>query len=180
MKRNYIVMTISIVSILAISYLFYYRYNNLYCYNKNALGSYTFIIDDKDIYRGLDLSHHNTIVAFDGLSKYDFIYHKATEGSTFMDPKFDEREEKFIKMGIPYGAYHFFTTTSSGKEQFSNFKNNVSKGCPLIPVLDIEINKNKWSVSKLNKEIADWITLCEKHYGVKPIIYSSSWFYIRY
>ena len=45
----------------------------------------------KDLYKGLDLSHQNKIVDFDALGKYDFIYHKATEGNTFVDPKFNSR-----------------------------------------------------------------------------------------
>lgn len=56
----------------------------------------------------------------------------------------------------------------------------MSTVLPLIPVIDIEINRNNWSKKKLNKELGDWIALCEEYYGVKPIIYSSSWFYIRY
>ena len=134
----------------------------------------------KDLYKGLDLSHHNKIVDFDALGKYDFIYHKATEGNTFVDPKFNSRINQFVRMGIPCGAYHFFTTGSSGKAQFKHFKSVVSKNYPLIPVLDIEINKNGWSKKKLNKELSTWINLCEKYYGVKPIIYSSSHFYIKY
>ena len=137
-------------------------------------------IDDGDLMRGLDLSHHNKIVNFDKLRDMDFIYHKATEGSTFADPRFAERMEKFTQMDIPCGAYHFFTTSSSGKAQFRHFKSIVSKKYPLIPVLDIEINRNNWSTKKLNEELAVWIGMCEEYYGVKPIIYSSSWFYIRY
>lgn len=139
-----------------------------------------FKYERKELYKGLDLSHHNKITSFDALADYDFVYHKATEGSTFKDPKFEERMCKFVEMGIPCGAYHFFSTGSSGKAQFENFKNCVPKDFPLIPVLDIEINKNRWSKSKLNKELATWIKLCEKHYGIKPIIYSSSDFYIFY
>jgi lysozyme len=139
-----------------------------------------FKMEDKDIYKGLDLSHHNKIIEYDNLSEFDFIYHKATEGSSFVDPKFETRFYQFVKMGIPVGAYHFFTTSSSGKAQFENFKRVVPKTAPLIPVLDIEINKNKWSASKLNRELSVWINLCEEYYGIKPIIYSSSWFYARY
>lgn len=178
MKRKYIIMAIFIIAGLSLTYLFYY--NSKFCYNNNALGSYEFIIEDKDSYKGLDLSHHNKIVSFEGISHYDFIYHKATEGSTFVDPKFSERIKKCIRLGMPCGAYHFFSTSSSGKDQFENFKRNVPTNMPLIPVIDIEINKNNWSKEKLNEELGVWIQLCEEYYGVKPIIYSSSWFYKHY
>ena len=137
-------------------------------------------VDKNDLFKGIDLSHHNKITDFEKLKGIDFVYHKASEGSTFTDPRFAQRMEKFSEMGIPCGAYHFFTTSSSGKDQFNHFKSVVSRKYSLIPVLDIEINRNKWSSNKLNKELAVWIKMCEDYYGVKPIIYSSSYFYNRY
>lgn len=70
-------MAVFIAAGLILSYLFYY--NSKFCYNNNALGSYEFIIEDKNLYKGLDLSHHNKIVSYEGISNYDFVYHKATE-----------------------------------------------------------------------------------------------------
>ena len=98
-------------------------------YNAGALTDpLNFKYEEKEIYKGLDLSHHNKIIKYEGLSEYDFIYHKATEGSTFVDPKFKSRMVQILKMGIPFGGYHFFTTTASGKEQFENFKKVVHIG----------------------------------------------------
>ncbi len=139
-----------------------------------------FKYEAKDLYKGLDLSHHNKINDFDALSQFDFIYHKATEGATFVDPRFKTCYNECVKRGVPIGAYHFFTTTSSGEKQFENFKRVVPKTCALLPMLDIEINKNNWSKGKLNRELATWIKMCKEYYGVKPIIYSSSWFYKQY
>ena len=135
---------------------------------------------DKKIYKGIDISHHNKVSDFDALKNLDFIYHKATEGSTIHDTKFKTRMEKFIERRIYCGAYHFFSTTSPAEKQFENFAKVVPKDLPLIPMLDIEINKGNWSKRKLNIELDKWIKLCQKHYGVKPIIYSSSDFYIKY
>lgn len=139
-----------------------------------------FEIDYKTIYTGVDISHHNKILIYEHLKDLDFIYHKATEGSDYQDSKFSNRMWQFVRMGIPCGAYHHFTTSASGKTQFENFKNNVENIFPLKPVLKITHNNNFWSKEKLNKELAVWIKLCEKHYGVKPIIYCSDVFYKAY
>jgi lysozyme len=185
MKKT-IFITAIILAILSVAGYFVYQaltdsagYPTSVAFDDSKL-PWIYTIDEDDLLKGLDLSHHNKIVNYERQKDIDFIYHKATEGSTFTDPQFKSRMKRFSEIGIPCGAYHFFTTGSSGKAQFNHFKSVVSKDYPLIPVLDIEINRNNWSVSKLNGELAEWIRLCEKHYGVKPIIYSSSWFYVRY
>lgn len=134
----------------------------------------------KDNYHGIDISHHNKITDFNVLANgIDFVYHKATEGATIQDKKFTNRMNKFLDMGIPFGAYHYFTSLSSAKAQFDNFRSVAPTNLPLIPVIDIEDNKGKWSSKKLNAELAEFIRLCEEHYGVTPIIYSSSGFYTK-
>ena len=203
MKKNSTkkrIVIITVLSLLTAGSLFVYKiYDDKYKLRNEQDGPFNYVAtktykmghldtptpwefrhSNKKIYKGIDLSHHNHVLDFDALKKVDFIYHKATEGSTFRDLKFKTRMEQFVQRGIYCGAYHFFTTTISAEKQFENFASVVPKDLPLIPVLDIERNKGKWSKRKLNIELDKWIKLCEKHYGVKPIIYSSSDFYIKY
>jgi lysozyme len=86
---------------------------------------------------GVDLSHHNTVTNWE-LVEADFIFLKATEGSTFTDSKYISYRDKAQKHGIAVGAYHFMTTSSSAKRQFQNFYRVVGENIDLLPVLDVE------------------------------------------
>lgn len=123
--------------------------------------------------RGIDLSHHNKVTNWDSVAKtIDFVIIKATEGSTFKDPCFKSYWRNAKKHNIIRGAYHFFKPGVPGDEQFENFKNtvNLSQG-DFVPVLDVE-NKEA-DINEVNK----WLELAEKHYGVKPILYTEYLFF---
>jgi GH25 family lysozyme M1 (1,4-beta-N-acetylmuramidase) len=59
---------------------------------------------------GPDISHHQKEKNVD-LAKakphVDFVFLKATEGTTFVDETFKTRWQKLAQLGIPRGAYHF-------------------------------------------------------------------------
>lgn len=125
---------------------------------------------------GIDLSHHNSKIEWNKL-EVDFVYLKATEGSSFKDPKYLEYRDSCIKNNISIGAYHFFSCNVSGYKQFKNFKNTVKDKFDLHPVLDVETcNIPK---KKLQEEVSNWIIECYNHYKVYPIIYTSDSFYIH-
>lgn len=137
------------------------------------------VLDDTNRLKGIDLSHHNSGIRWDQLD-VDFVYLKSTEGSSHVDSRFHTYRDSCLSNNIPVGAYHFFTTSSPASSQFVNFRNTVGHTTNLIPVIDIEINKNKWSRKKMNQEIQTFIDLCFDEYGVAPIIYTSDNFYTRY
>ena len=49
---------------------------------------------DYDV-RGLDLSHHNGKILYEGLDTLDFVFLKATEGTTHIDRDFETHYEGF-------------------------------------------------------------------------------------
>ncbi|HQP05042.1 MAG TPA: GH25 family lysozyme [Bacteroidales bacterium] len=133
---------------------------------------------------GIDISHHQKSVDWELLvekNKPDFIFLKATEGSSHTDSKYSEYAAEARKQGIPVGAYHFFSYNSSGKQQASNFIKTarLSKG-DLFPVLDVEFRKNmkdrKWIIA----EISSFCKEIKKEYGVNPIIYCEYDYYKKY
>lgn len=130
---------------------------------------------------GIDLSNHNTVTNQNKVTA-DFIFLKATEGSTLRDKKFNKYRAAAQKRGIPVGAYHFFTTSSSAEKQFENFHKVVGHNIDLIPVLDAEVIAKRYPMSKSRylQHAKRFVDLCKKHYGVKPIIYSPEWFYKKY
>jgi lysozyme len=130
---------------------------------------------------GIDLSNHNKVKNWSEIEA-DFIILKATEGSTFTDKQFASYRAKAIELGIPVGAYHFMTTSSSADKQFKHFSRVVGDSIDIIPVLDVEIQTKGYpmSANEYFKHIETFVDMCKEYYGVKPIIYSSQWFYKKY
>ncbi|MEI6346483.1 MAG: GH25 family lysozyme [Bacteroidota bacterium] len=132
---------------------------------------------------GLDISHHNVKIDWFKLivTKPNFVFIKSTEGSTLKDEQYDSNWVYLKRHRILRGAYHFFSYKSTGELQAQYYISNVklSKG-DLPPVLDVEYSKKMPSAKKVTKQIIKWLTLVEKHYNVKPIIYCSWRYYKKY
>lgn len=91
--------------------------------------------------RGIDISAHNGTVDFarvasDGI---EFALIKATEGSSFKDPRFLPNYRAARRAGMTVGAYHFFRFDVDGKIQALNFINSIGRLSLDMPVaIDIE------------------------------------------
>lgn len=103
---------------------------------------------------GIDISHHQGNVDFNKLvfnnPHIDFIFLKATQGTTYTDPKFYTNVLGCEKAKISWGAYHFATLNEHNvrqdAESEANFFLSVIKKAtsPQLPlVLDIEISDPK-------------------------------------
>lgn len=112
--------------------------------------------------------------------KIGFAFIKATEGLGRVDIGFRKNWFNAKKALMPRGAYHFFISSKSGKAQAENFIETVKldKG-DLPPVLDIE-STNGASVTDIQQRAKDWLQVIEKHYKVKPIIYTNIDFYSNF
>ncbi len=136
---------------------------------------------------GIDLSHHNARVDWDKLKKakgesvrIDFVYLKATEGATHLDRQFARNWREAKRVGIRRGAYHFYNPRVLSGRQAENFIKQVKmKTGDLPPVLDLETSAGK-PPEIIIKGVGNWLTLIEKHYGVRPIIYVNPNFYEKY
>lgn len=135
--------------------------------------------------RGIDVSHYQEKINWQRLRNANmgndpvtFVIIKATEGVSLRDEYFNENFYQARTNGIIRGAYHFLTPDESAKKQAQFFlrQAHLEKG-DLPPVLDIE-DERKWLAAGKNKAqiqrmALEWLNVVEKHYGVKPIIYSS-------
>ncbi len=136
---------------------------------------------------GIDVSRHQQNIYWEAVKDMKvnniavgFTFIKATEGTDLVDENYFVNMRNALAANIPRGAYHFFTSSKSGKLQAAHFVENVylKKG-DLPPVLDVE-QANGISVIELQRGITDWLQLVEKRYKVKPIIYSNISFYNKY
>jgi lysozyme len=107
-----------------------------------------------------------------------YVFIRATAGKDRIDSRFEENWKGAKSRQLIRGAYHYYRPNENSKEQATNFINNVTlqKG-DLPPVLDIEKLPKTQSVARLKIGLRNWLTAVEKHYGVKPIIYSGESYY---
>lgn len=109
-----------------------------------------------------------------------FSFVKSTEGSDIVDTRFSDNYSEAKRCGILRGAYHFLSLKSSGKDQAKNFiDHTILELGDFPPVLDIEkyesaqVNLSDEEFSKIVPIAKEWLQEIEKHYGVKPIIYTN-------
>jgi lysozyme len=137
--------------------------------------------------RGVDVSAYQGDIDWETLSSQgvSFVFIKATEGSTFVDPNFDYNYKQAQKTNQRVGAYHFFSYDSSGETQANNFIQTVEKCESMLPpVIDIEFygdkEKNIPEQSAVRKQLSILIEMLESKYGMKPIIYATEKSYSLY
>lgn len=132
---------------------------------------------------GLDVSHHQGKIDWEKLMQKNgfdtlihFVYCKATEGHTHYDTKWKHNRESLNNLGIPNGAYHFFSTKEAPLPQVNHFLSVWKKrDIDLPPVLDVETEGI--SDEDLIQKMTIWLEEVEKRTGFRPIIYTSLNFY---
>ena len=116
-------------------------------------------IDISNWQRGIDLSK----------VPCDFVIAKATEGIGYVDKRCDGYIQQAIKLGKPFGFYHFARPTNDPIREAEFFYNNCrgyfGKG---IPILDWE-SGNTSNVTWAKR----WLDRVYQRSGVKPVIYMS-------
>ncbi|WP_053093843.1 glycoside hydrolase family 25 protein [Rufibacter radiotolerans] len=131
---------------------------------------------------GIDVSRYQKDVNWEHVKEAEihFAFMKATEGDFLKDRYFDTNWENSRKYGIKRGAYHFYLPDVSIEDQIEIFKRTVTLlPGDLAPVLDVETPCNSISDAQLRRDIFQWLTAIEEHYGVKPIIYTNQIYYNR-
>jgi lysozyme len=131
---------------------------------------------------GVDISNHQGSIDWDALanSGVAFAYIKASEGATFKDKSFARNWSEAARVGVPRGAYHFFTLCRSAAEQAKNFIETVPKDPhALPPVVDAEHMGPCTSTPTPGDHVSmlsEFINALEKHYGHRPVIYTTAEF----
>lgn len=138
--------------------------------------------------QGVDLSEYQGETDFDALGDagIEFVYVKATEGSSHRDSQFARNWAEATGHGMPVGAYHFFSFDSPGTTQAENFLSLVGTDMTgrLLPAVDIEWYGGREGdppdEATLLRELHAFMDAVEGRCGVKPIIYAQSGIYGRY
>jgi GH25 family lysozyme M1 (1,4-beta-N-acetylmuramidase) len=130
---------------------------------------------------GIDVSHYQGSVSWSMVAQshhpIEFVFVRATMGKDGRDQQFVANWEGASEIGLLRGAYHYYRPWETSTEQFDNFRSVVQlRPGDLPPVLDVE-EMGSLGRDNLRKGVANWIALCEAHYGMKPIIYTGRNFY---
>jgi len=145
--------------------------------------NYEIISRHKDKVFGLDVSHYQGVIRWDSIERVkgefplDFMFIRSTTGIDD-DTRFKQNWRNAKNAGFLRGAYHYYRPDENSLKQADNFISMVKldKG-DLPPVLDIERISSKQNLDSLKSGLKRWLVTVEKHYGVKPIIYSGESFY---
>lgn len=136
---------------------------------------------------GIDVSHHNGNINWrevadmkTGHVQISFAFLKATQGRYYKDWTYIINSKRAKNAGIIKGAYHYFEPGVDPEKQAKNFINYAKlKSGDFPPVLDVEEN-NGMSKSALREKVRKILTLWEKEYQTKPILYCNADYYQKF
>ncbi|QDY99332.1 glycoside hydrolase family 25 protein [Nitratireductor mangrovi] len=131
---------------------------------------------------GTDVSKYQTEIDWPKAkaSGISFAFIKATEGGDRVDDYFNRNWKAAKAAGVPRSAYHFYYFCRPAIEQARWFIRNVPRDpSALPPVLDMEWNPFSPTctlrppAATVRAEMRIFLEAVERHYGKKPIIYTS-------
>ena len=174
--------------VVAYIWVFYYFFVSPFGFRWRALYGDANYPEGYEIH-GIDISHYQGEIDWDELRNNGMIERcpvrlvmiKATEGSTRIDDRFAENFYQAREYGFIRGAYHFWSTRSSGRAQAEHFLRQVKlEDGDLPPVLDVEHKAKDQTPEEFKESVLTWLRLVEKAYDAKPIIYTYYKFKLTY
>jgi lysozyme len=126
---------------------------------------------------GIDVSHHQGAIDWNRVAADDVssAYIKATEGSDFTDPRFEENWEGAADAGLARGAYHFFSLCTSGDLQARHFLETVPDDAEALPpAVDLELAGNCGDcpdAATVRRELDGFLRLVESETGQGVVLY---------
>ena len=112
-----------------------------------------------------------------------FVFIKATEGRTYIDPNFQKNVNGALAAGMMVGTYHFFRGTSVeiAKAEAAHYAKTLdqiggAKMLQLPPVMDYENNPGNLSKAQMNTVAKAFLSELQRLTGMKPIIYTGNSF----
>ena len=122
----------------------------------------------------VDISHNNGNVNLQLAQAAGIVgvIHKATEGTTYVDPMYQTNQAQAAKNGLLWGAYHF-GTAGDGVAQAQHFLDVVKNFDNTLLVLDFEPNPGGPSMSLADARA--FVTQVNETTGRWPGFYSGSY-----
>jgi GH25 family lysozyme M1 (1,4-beta-N-acetylmuramidase) len=129
---------------------------------------------------GIDVSYYQENINWNSVKnagvKWAII--RVSDGSTFVDPKFQQNWSGAKNAGVIRGAYQFFRPNQDPIAQANLLLNTMGPLEPgdLPPVIDVEATGGL-SPATVAARVGQWIQRVESVTGRKPIIYTGKYFW---
>lgn len=132
---------------------------------------------------GIDISRYQGEVFWEAVgdnSKMAYVYMKATEGESRIDPTYKQNIELAHRYGLKVGSYHFFRPKANLQMQLENFMSQCRRGDQdLIPMIDIETTGGL-GTSEFCDSLFKFLNMIETEYHQKPLLYTGTNFYNKH
>lgn len=130
--------------------------------------------------KGIDVSYYQGNIDWaqaraDGV---EFAFIRVSDGTGFLDPKFQRNWAEAKAKGVRRGAYQFFRSNQSPEAQADLLIAEVGALEPgdLPPVIDVETRDGQ-SAATIRNKVGRWLDRVEAALGVRPIIYTGPYFW---
>jgi GH25 family lysozyme M1 (1,4-beta-N-acetylmuramidase) len=131
--------------------------------------------------RGIDVSYYQGAIDWDRVAESGsggFAFIRVSDGREFQDSRFERNWAEAQRVGVPRGTYQFFRPSQDPIAQAELLLERMGPLQPgdLPPVLDLETTSGM-SASSVRSRARQWLDHVEEALGVKPIIYTSPYFW---
>lgn len=119
----------------------------------------------------IDVSHFNGAPVWTRVHAAGIlgVIHKATQGTTWVDPTFVAARITAPAAGLLWGAYHFGTGNADGDAQARFFLDKVKPDASTLCAIDFEPNLSGSQMSL--DQLCAWIDTVRKATGRAPVVY---------
>ncbi len=164
--------------------LYYFSFKSRHTLKEDKVAQariYQIFQNHPNLSAGIDVSEYQGTIDWEVVDSIEsrpirFVFVRATCGNDREDNRFEDNwkgAKKFIR-----GAYHYYRPDENSLDQAQRFIQTVQlKSGDLPPVLDIEQLPANQSMERLKVGLQKWLDAVEKHYGIKPIVYSGQKYY---
>lgn len=135
---------------------------------------------------GIDVSKYQGLIDWDRVrgAGVRFAWIKASEGGDHMDERFIENWQNSKAAGVKRGPYHFVYWCRPWQEEIAFFERVAPvESDALPPVLDVEATPTSKTCKRtlyrdeVVSEMRQMLAEMERHFGKKPVIYTTVDFY---
>jgi lysozyme len=130
---------------------------------------------------GLDVSHHQGRIDWPRVAnegKVQFVFIKATQGKSRVDPAFRRNWREARRAGLRVGAYHYFSFCSPAEDQARNFLAVLPRSRDALPpAVDVEHLLNcapDPDPGKVRADLRRFLEIVERATGKKPVLYATA------
>lgn len=126
--------------------------------------------------RGIDVSRWQGAIDWPLVARagVKFVYVKATQGASHVDPFFARHWRGAREAGLVVGAYHFWSQTTDPARQAAHFARTLGEyDAPLPPVLDVEGERIK-GAEETSRKLSETLAAFDDAARARCAIYSSA------